>query len=253
MKGNPFTTNVLAKKRYLIHYFFLIWISFLPPILEFWFYWKIFNSNTLLFLALIPLEFIFLYLILVFSSIIFAKTMLIFVNLFHKPREGVFKRSSNDTDYNYWSLRSTIKKWPIWISHTFPVPWHDNLLLKLFGIRTYLSNSIYDGWVSSKYVKLGKNVVIGQAAIVLSTMIIGNYLIIKEINIGDNVIIGSHSYISPGTVIGKNCILSVYTYTQVDQELEEGWVYSGMPAKKIKLNNFIEINKEPLLKKKIEL
>jgi len=221
-----------------------MWISFLPPILEFWFYWKIFNLNTLLFFALLPLEFIFLYLISVISSMIFAKILLIFVNLFHKPREGVFKRSSNDRDYNYWSLRSTIKKWPIWISHTFPVPWHDILLMKLFGVQINLSNSIYDGWVTTEFMKFGKNVKIGQAAIVLSTMIIGDYLIIKEINIGDNVNIGSHSYISPGTVIGKNCILSAYTYTQVDQELEEGWVYTGMPARKVKPNNFIEIEKE---------
>jgi len=243
LRAGPFSTNVLAKKKYLIHYFLLMWASFIPPILEFWFYWKIYDINEFLFFALLPLEFIVLYLILVFSSIIFAKIMLIFVNLFHKPREGIFKRSPNNKDYAYWSLRSTIKKWPIWISHTFPVPWHDIILLKLLGVQTNFSNSTHNGWVNCEFLRLGTNIIIGTAAIVMSSMIVGDYLIIKEIKIGDNVIIGSHSYISPGTVIGKNCILSALTYTQVEQELEEGWIYKGIPAQKYKQNNFKEIKK----------
>ncbi|MCK4282036.1 MAG: hypothetical protein KAX10_07970, partial [Candidatus Lokiarchaeota archaeon] len=86
-----------------------------------------------------------------------------------------------------------------------------------------------------------------------SSMIIGDYLIIKKVEIGDNVIIGSHSVISPGTIIGKDCILSAFSYTMVDQELEEGWVYIGIPAKKYKENKFIKTEKDLKIKKKLKV
>ncbi|MBA7504463.1 hypothetical protein ES706_03106 [subsurface metagenome] len=249
----PFTASVIAKKRYFILYFILIWGSCIPPILQFWFFWKILNINELLFFALLPLEFLLFYLTLVFSSIFFAKIILIFVNLFHKPREGVFKRDPKNRDYCYWSLRSMIIKWPAWISHSFPVPWHDVILMKIFGVKTNFSNSTFDGWVNCEFIEFGSNISVGQAAIILSSMIIGDYLIIKKVKIGDNVIIGSHSVISPGTIIGKDCILSAFSYTMVDQELEEGWVYIGIPAKKYKENKFIKTEKDLKIKKKLKV
>ena len=44
----------------------------------------------------------------------------------------------------------------------------------------------------------------------------------------------------PGTHIGKNCILNTWSSTMVGQELEEGWIYNGGPAKKFKKNRFFE-------------
>jgi len=146
-----------------------------------------------------------------------------------------------------------IIKWPAWISHSFPVPWHDVILMKVFGVKTNFSNSTFDGWVNCEFIEFGSNISVGQAAIILSSMIIGDYLIIKKVKIGDNVIIGSHSVISPGTIIGKNCILSAFSYTMVDQELEESWVYIGIPAKKYRENKFIKAEKELKIKKKLSV
>jgi acetyltransferase-like isoleucine patch superfamily enzyme len=247
----PFTASVIAKKRYFIIYFILLWGSIIPPLLQFWLFWKIFNISELFFFALLPLELLLFYLTLVFSSIILAKMILIVVNLFHKPQEGVFKRDSKNKDYSYWSLRSMIIKWPAWISHSFPVPWHDVILMKLFGVKTNFSNSTFDGWVNCEFIEFGSNISVGQGAIILSSMIIGNYLIIKKVKIGDNVIIGSHSVISPGTIIGKNSILAAFSYTMVDQELEDDWVYIGIPAKKYKENQFTKTEKELKIKKKL--
>lgn len=256
LKMAPFTGNVVAKKKYLILYLILMWMSFIPLIIEFWLYWSLFfpqnipitniynlyepPTDALLFYLLLPAEIYILYLTLVFSSMIFAKIMLIFVNLFHKPREGIFKRDPKDKDYAYWSLRSIIKKWPAWISHSFPLPWHDIIFLKFFGVKTNFSNATLDSWVNSEFVEIGKNVTIGQGAFIGSSMIMGDYLIIKKIILEDNVLIGTHTVLCPGTIMRRNSVLSAMSFTYVDQELEEGWIYLGNPAKKYRENDFFK-------------
>ena len=242
MRVGPFCATVLAKKKYLLLYIFLIWISLLPAILEIWWYWQIlwYDLRPLHFYVFLPLYFIVMYITTVFAAIFFAKILLIIVNVFHKPREGVFLRDSADKDYRYWSLRNTIKKWPTWLAHKFPFPFLDNICFKVFGVKTKFSNSLFEGWVDTEYIEFGKNVVVGQGAIIQSSAIIGNLLIIKKTIIEENVRIGAHVIIMPGTHIGKNCILNTWSSTMVGQELEEGWVYNGGPAKKFKKNRFFE-------------
>jgi carbonic anhydrase/acetyltransferase-like protein (isoleucine patch superfamily) len=166
--------------------------------------------------------------------------MLMIANIFHKPKEGVFLRDSSDKDYRYWSLRNTIKKWPTWLAHKFPFPFLDNICFKMFGVKTKFSNSLFEGWVDTEFIEFGKNVVIGQGAIVQSSVIVGNFLIIRKTIIEENSRIGAHVIIMPGTHIGKNCILNTWSSTMVGQELEEGWIYNGGPAKKFKKNRFFE-------------
>ena len=242
MRVGPFCATVLAKKKYLLMYIFLIWISLLPAILEIWWYWQMlwYDIRPLHFYVFLPLFFIVMYITTVFAAIFFAKILLIIVNVFHKPREGVFLRDPADKDYRYWSLRNTIKKWPTWLAHKFPFPFLDNICFKVFGVKTKFSNSLFEGWVDTEYIEFGKNVVVGQGAIIQSSVIIGNFLIIKKTIIEENVRIGAHVIIMPGTHIGKNCILNTWSSTMVGQELEEGWVYNGGPAKKFKKNRFFE-------------
>ncbi|GAH70093.1 unnamed protein product, partial [marine sediment metagenome] len=186
----------------------------------------------MLFYFLLPLELLLVYLTLVFSSIIFARLSLIFVNLFHKPREGVFPRDPKNKDYNYWSLRSVIQKWAAWISHTFPIPWHDVILFKIMGVKTHFSNSTYGGYISLEFVELGKNVALGDGSSIFGSMVIGNYLIIKKVILEDNVVLGGVAQISPGTIVRENTIIGAGTMTSFNQELDPNWVYIGRPAKK---------------------
>lgn len=242
MRVGPFCATVLAKKKYLLLYIILIWISLFPAILEVWWYWQLLwnDIRPLHFYVFLPLYFIVMYITTVFAAILFAKILLIIVNAFHKPREGVFLRDPADKDYRYWSLRNTIKKWPTWLAHKFPFPFLDNICFKMFGVKTKFSNSLFEGWVDTEYIEFGKNVVVGQGAIIQSSVIIGNFLIIKKTIIEENVRIGAHVIIMPGTHIGKNCILNTWSSTMVGQDLEEGWVYNGGPAKKFKKNRFFE-------------
>jgi acetyltransferase-like isoleucine patch superfamily enzyme len=243
MRIGPFTPTVLAKKSYLIFYIFLIWISIIPLILEFWVYWRFLWSyeRPVHFYAYLPLLAVLMYITIVFSGIFFAKILLMIVNAIHKPREGVFLRHNSDRDYRYWSLRNTIKRWPVWLAHRFPFPGVlDNVCFKAFGVKTKMSNSLFEGWVDTEFIDFGKDVVVGQGAIVQSAVIIGNLLIIRKTVIEDNVRIGSHAIVMPGTHIGHNCILAANSVTTVGQELERGWIYIGIPAKQFKKNYFFE-------------
>jgi carbonic anhydrase/acetyltransferase-like protein (isoleucine patch superfamily) len=242
MKVGPFTPTVLVKKKYLFFYFFLIWISIIPVLLEFWVYWRLLwdYNRPVHFYTYLPLLFFLMYISIVFFSIFFAKILLILVNAFHKPREGVFLRHENDKDYRYWSLRNTIKRWPIWLAHRFPFPFLDNICFKVFGVKTKFSNSLFEGWVDTEFIDFGKDVVVGQGAIVQSAMIVGNLLIIRKTIIEDDVRIGSHAIVMPGTHIGRKCILAANSVTTVEQILEPGFIYVGIPAKKFKKNYFFE-------------
>ncbi|MFW9947864.1 MAG: DapH/DapD/GlmU-related protein [Candidatus Odinarchaeota archaeon] len=241
LKAGPFTSNVLVKKRYLILYIFQIWLSIFVIQFEFWWYWNLlFHSKFIHFIIFLPALIFVIYLSLVFISLLSTKILLIIVNLFHKPREGVFLRDSSDKDYRYWSIRNTIKKWPAWMAHKFPLPFLDNICFKLFGVKTKFSNSLFEGWVDTEFIEFGKNVVVGQASVIQSAVIIGNLFIIRKTIIEDNVRIGAHSVIMPGTHMSKNSVLAASSLTIIDQELEESWVYLGAPAKKYKRDVFFE-------------
>jgi acetyltransferase-like isoleucine patch superfamily enzyme len=193
-----------------------------------------------------------MYITIVFVSIFSAKILLSVVNLIHKPKEGTFFRHKSDKDYRYWSIRNTIKRWPIWLAHNFPFPFLDNICFKMFGVKTKFSNSLFEGWVDTEFIEFGKDIVVGQGSIIQSSVIIGNMLIIRKTTIEDCVRIGAHSVVMPGTHIRKNCILAASSTTYVGQELEEGWVYLGVPAKKYKENIFYQDNLEPLIEKQFE-
>ena len=249
MRVGPFCPTVLVKKRYLIFYIFLMWVSMIPVLLELWFYWRWLWDpiRPIHFYIFLPLLCLLMYVTAVFTSLIFAKILLLIVNAIHRPKEGVFLRDASDRDYRYWSLRNTIKKWPIWLAHKFPFPFLDNVAFKMFGVKTKFSNSLFEGWVDCEFIEFGKNVIVGQGSIVQSAVIVGNLLIIKKTMIEDNVRIGAHAIVMPGTHMGENSVLAANSVTIIGQELEEGWIHVGVPAKKFKKNRFFEDGLEDIL------
>jgi len=254
MRVGPFTPLILAKKRYLLFYLFLMWISILAVFFEFWIFWQeMFNWNFIFpwriihFYLFLPLVGFFAYVIIVFVSLFFSKILLVIVNTIHKPREGVFLRHKSDKDFRYWSIRNTIKRWPVWLAHKFPFPFLDNICFKAFGVRTNIHNSLFEGWVDCEFIDFGCNVVVGQGSTIQSSAIIGNLLIIRKTEIGDNVRIGTHSFVMPGTQMGKNSVLAAASATTIGQVLEEGWIYAGIPAVKFKKNRFFEDNLQDII------
>ncbi|MFO7796288.1 MAG: acyltransferase [Promethearchaeati archaeon] len=242
MRVGPFAPTELPKKRYLLLYIFLIWATIIPIMLQFWGYWQLTwdYNRPIHFYIYLPLFAFLCYVELVLISLILARFLLSIVNTLHKPKEGTFLRDRNDKDYCYWCIRNTIKRWPVWLAHKFPFPFLDNLCFKMFGVKTKFSNSLFEGWVDTEFIEFGENVVVGQGSHIQSAVIMGNLLIIRKTIIEDDVRIGTHSVVMPGTHIGKKVALSTWSLTTIGQELEEGWIYHGCPAKKFKKNRFFE-------------
>jgi acetyltransferase-like isoleucine patch superfamily enzyme len=242
MRVGPFIPTILLKKQYLMFYLIIVWFSFIPLFLEFWIYWHFLWNYTrpIHFYIFLPLLIIPMYVTLVFSATFIAKIFHVIINAIHKPRTGVFLRHPSNKDYRYWCMRNVIKKWPFWLSHKFPFPFMNNICFKVFGVKTKFSNSLFEGWVDTEFIEFGKNVVVGQGTLIQSSLIIGNLLIIKKTVIEDDVRIGSHAIVMPGTHIKKRSVLASNSVTTVDQKLDEGYIYVGVPAKILKKNYFFE-------------
>lgn len=158
--------------------------------------------------------------------------------------QGVFKKDKNDKDYYFWSLRAIIKKWLIWITDIIPSSFIDNLILKIFNVKTYFTNNISDGNIDTEFIEFGRNVIIGKGCSIKSSFIFKGNLILKKITIGDNVVIGSYSFIAPGTQIGDDTILGTMSVTKLNQRLESNSIYSGDPLEKLSQNPTDSISKE---------
>ncbi|MFX0070848.1 MAG: hypothetical protein ACFFAO_07140 [Candidatus Hermodarchaeota archaeon] len=191
------------------------------------------------FFIFFPVAFFIGVIILILSSIVTAKVFLIFVNIIHKPKEGIFKRDKKDKDYCYWSLRAVVKKWPIWLARQLNLPLFETLALKILGVKSFKFNCANGGWIDCEFIEFGKNIRIGQGSVVMSNVIIGDKLIIKKVVLNDNVIIGAHSVVMPGTVIKENTILDGLSMTVIDQNLEANSIYSKRPAIKVGLNRVL--------------
>ncbi len=236
VNDGPYTTNYLASSSFLFIYIINIWTSVFLLFSTFLLYCYLTYHNIYLFIFFLPFEVFLSYFLIVFTALFISKLFLIFVNLIHKPKEGVFKREKSDRDYYYWSLRAVIKKWPIWLSSLLPSSVLINLLLTVFGIETSFTNSINKANIGTEFIEIGKHTVIGKGSFVKSSMVFQNYLIIKKIKIEDHVIIAPHSFISPGTIIRKGATVNTLSVTKFDQTLAENSIYSGYPAEKVGVN-----------------
>ncbi|MFX1304069.1 MAG: acyltransferase, partial [Promethearchaeota archaeon] len=100
-----------------------------------------------------------------------------------------------------------------------------------FGVKIG-KRGIYDNsWISSEFVSIGKNVIIGMGSTILSFGIEQDKFILEKIIIEDDVLIGAKCVLLPGTHIKRNSKLSAHSYTNFDQVLEENSIYIGHPAK----------------------
>ncbi len=240
----PITTNVFAWSPASILIYLLLHIfSFLIPSLMI----LTFYSGALDFdlisnwwrILLIFLDIMVWWWIYLLSGLLLGKLLLIILGLIHKPREGLFKVDRNDKDYYYYCLRYTIKKFIFWTWNNFCFPWVSNLAFKICNMRADFKSTMFDGWSDLEFIEYGNNIMIGQGAVVLSSMIIGDHFLIKKVIIGDHVVLGGNSIVSPGTVIGSGTTLGVWASTHIGQILESDWIYIGRPARKFKQTKII--------------
>ncbi|MFW9900793.1 MAG: acyltransferase [Candidatus Thorarchaeota archaeon] len=235
LKGDsPTPIDERLRRKYLIIYYIIIIFSFIPCILFEYTYLIIFwkEGLYLIFFLLSPLNVIILIYLLQFSATLISVLILTIIKLVFFPKEGIFKRDIKDKNYTYWNMRNIIKKWPLFISASNPLPWFKNrFTLRFFGVKIG-KKGIHDNcWISSEFVSIGENVIIGMNSTLLSFGIEQDKLILKKIIVEDNVLIGAKCVLLPGTHIKRNAKLSAHSYTKVNDLLEEDSIYIGHPAK----------------------
>ncbi|MFX1392869.1 MAG: hypothetical protein ACFFAH_04760 [Promethearchaeota archaeon] len=240
-----FTTSSAISRvsiKFLIIYIPIFWFSgilvgiyayeyfrLLPSITEDWIPW----ISTLCFLPIAILSIVFIF---IFGCIFFGKLFLILVNLIHKPKEGVFLAQKGDKDFEFWCLRTELKKLVMWLMRNCPLPWMDALAFRWFGVKMDFSSHLQDSWCDIEFIKFGRKVLVGQGAVVMSSMVVGKYLIIKKVIFDDYTVVGGMACISPGTITGRDSLLGAISATVFSQFLEPEWIYFGIPCIKLKPN-----------------
>ncbi|MFX0039099.1 MAG: hypothetical protein ACFFCY_10315 [Promethearchaeota archaeon] len=237
--------------KFLILYIPIFWLSGMLDSIIFYTY-TYYIQNPFFLIFFLPTIIIFMWFIFIVCCLIFSKLFLILINLIHKPKEGVFKAEKGDTDFEFWCLRTELKKIVLWLVRNWPIPWMDILVFKWFGIKMSLSISLYDAWCDTEFIHFGRKVLIGQGATVMSSMVIGKYLIIKKVIFDDYVLIGGETTIAPGTIVGKETLVGALSYSVYNQILEPGWVYFGMPIVKLKKNKYAEKRRNKITKRDVD-
>lgn len=247
--------------KFLIVYIPIIWISGIMTLVYFW---TFFDTNLLIyfygmqtfdlviFFCLLPAHVFAMFTIFTFGCLIMSKLILVIVNLIHRPKEGIFKAELGDNDFEFWCLRIEIKKLVIWLMNNWPLPWVDIFAFRWFGIKIDSSSHLLDAWCDAEFVEFGRRVMVGQGAVIMSSMVVGKYLIIKKVILDDHTVIGGESTIAPGTIVGKESVTGAVTCTLFNQMIEPRWVYAGIPARKLKPNEYATERRDVISKKDVD-
>ncbi|MFW9823752.1 MAG: acyltransferase [Candidatus Thorarchaeota archaeon] len=235
LKGDsPSPIDERIRKKYLILYFLIIILSFMPcSIFEYGYFVILWTENLyFLFFLLLPFNFFLLIYTLQISAILFSLLALTIVKLIFPPREGTFSRDIHDKNYLFWNLRNITKKWALFVSASNPFPWLKNrFTLRFFGVKIGKKALCDTCWISSEFIEVGANVIIGMGSSLLSFGIEQDKFFLKKIKVEENVIIGAKCVLLPGTIVKKGAKLSAHSYTTYDHILEKNLIYSGHPAK----------------------
>jgi len=246
------TSSAISKisLKFLAFYIPIFWFGGFLPILSFLGLFAFFPAwGILIFLPIIVFA---MYYVFFFGCILFTKLFLVLINLIHKPREGIFKAEEGDKDFEFWRLRIELKKIGVWLLNNCPLPWSDAWPFRWFGVKMDFSSHLNDAWCDVEFIEFGNKVTVGQAAVIMSSMVVGKYLIIKKVILEDYSVIGGIATISPGTIVGKDTMLGAASNTKYNQVLEPGWIYFGIPCIKLKPNKYGVSKKHIIYKKDVD-
>lgn len=247
------TTSVISRigYKFLALYIPILWISGYMTVAVFFDVSRYIPWYINMFL--LPVWLFVLYFIFVFGIAIFTKAFLLIIIMIHKPKEGVFRAIEGDNDYEFWRLRVELKKLVFWFMSNGPIPWVVMWGFRWVGVKIDFSSHAQDAWIDGEFIEFGRNITVGQGAVVMSSMIVGNYLIIKKIILGDHILVGGVSHVSPGTIMEKESVLGAFSTTIPSQILERAWIYFGPQfARKLKPNKYAEQRRDVIIRKHVD-
>jgi len=248
-----FTTSSAISRinlKFLAVYLPIFWLAGLTICI----YWYEYTKEGILLstLLFLPISIIFMIYIFIFACLFFSKLILILINLIHKPKEGIFLAEIGDNDYEFWKARTEIKKIALWLLRNSPLSWLDMLAFKAFGVKMGNGSHLNDAWCDAEFVDVGRKVLIGQGATVMSSMVVGKYLIIKKVIFDDYSMVGGHTTIAPGTIIGHDGVIGAVSSTSYCQVLKDNWIYFGFPAIPLKENKYAEERRDLIIKRDVD-
>ncbi len=247
------TTSAISKMglKFLALYIPIIWISGYMTAAVFFDAAR--NIPWYINIFLLPVWLFILYFVFIFGIVIFTKAFILIINMIHKPKEGVFRAEEGVQDYEFWRLRVELKKLVFWFTSNGPIPWVVMWGFRWMGINVDFSSHMQDAWVDGEFIEFGRNITIGQGAVIMSSMIVGKYLIIKKVILGDHILAGGVSHVSPGTIIGKESVLGAFSTTIPSQIIEQAWIYFGPQfARKLKPNKYAEQRRDFISRKHVD-
>jgi len=86
-------------------------------------------------------------------------------------------------------------------------------------------------------LKVGKNVIIGDEAIVSGHKVERNVVTLDDVEIGDDALVGARSLLLPGVRIGAGAVIGAGTIFTRGTIVGPGETWSGNPARKMELFN----------------
>ncbi|MFX0114789.1 MAG: acyltransferase [Candidatus Hodarchaeota archaeon] len=113
---------------------------------------------------------------------------------------------------------------------------YPNFTLRLLGLKHGKRFSIIDARINDpSRVTIGNNVLIGTDATVGEQFHpFRGEVDRRPIKIGSNCLIGAKSVVQSGVEIGDNVVVAILSVVSSGSVLESGWIYGGIPAKKIR-------------------
>ena len=255
----PLYVDPRVRRRSFFGYLIQIWISLIPgSYLLYWFFYDYilefshFSTGEMHFsfknwieqywlmpsyvlFLIIPIIILFIYIITVIWTALITKMILIWLKILRRPKEGVFYRSLKDKDYVYWNKRNFAKMFLFWLLHSIPLPFLKKFFtFNFLDVRIGKNSVVNDCWISSEFVKIGKNVTLGQSVCIYSFQFQGDKLLVAKVDISDEVFIGPQVVIFPGTKIQKGVEIDGGSFSHPFTEYEENGVYHGTPVKLIR-------------------
>ena len=173
----------------------------------------------------------------ILAIILFFIYLMIAYRLFLKfipLRAGeIAPKSKDELIYFIYVLFFLLGFYTLTRSSILPVP-----LMRLIyiGLGAKLGSNTYpSGFLDDPiFIKIGKNVIIGQNALIIPHVMENDRLAFYPIDIGDNVTVGALTMVMAGVKIGNNSIVAAGSVVPKGTVIGNNELWAGTPAKLIK-------------------
>jgi len=156
--------------------------------------------------------------------------------------KGVGKKEARAVDY--YHLRGMVLRVLKWEITKSPFPWLAPWAFTFVGANKFGKGTILeDHYYCPEYLETGKNVYIGQGAIVSSHLVEGKYgaITLKRVHMEEHTVINAFNPISPGTYFGPYTEFLPMSGVTKFQKVKGFAKYFGLPVSRISTKRYLKL------------